>query len=98
LFGEMLKGLWLCNSVNLVALALPFGWAAMRPSMVSRPLVLFFTAMLFVLAGLVYATVGSFVGGHLLAVAGTAAALGCIVQRERHLGAPRRGAKADIAL
>ena len=97
LFGAMQKGLWLCNSVNVVAFALLFGCAAMRPSMVPRPLVLLFTAMLFVLAGLVYATVGSFVGGHLLTAAGPAAALGCIIQMDQHLGAPRRGVKAETA-
>ena len=80
LFGPTLKELWLCNSVNVVAFALLFGCAAMRPSMVPRLLVLLFTAILFVLAGLVYATVGSFVAGHLLAAAGTAATLGCILK------------------
>jgi len=93
LFGGILKGLWLCNSVNLVAFALLFGCAAIRPSMVPKPLALLFTATLFVLGGLVYATVGSFIGGHLLTVAGTAAALGCITRRDQPISS--RLFKAD---
>ena len=88
LFGALIKGLWLCNSVNIAAFALLFGFAAVRPSTVPRPLLLVFTATLFVLAGFVYATVGNFIAAHILTLAGTAAASGCALLEKQRVATP----------
>jgi hypothetical protein len=79
----VLKGLWLGNSVMVLGLAAFFGCLAVQPGMVARPIAVLMTVMMFILAGLVYVFVGNFPPGHILLLAGVAAAAGCITQEDR---------------
>ena len=75
-FSGALKGLWLCDSITSVALAMAFGSIAAFPGMTSRSLVVLLALAPLAFAAAIFATMGNFFAGHLMLLAGTAALMG----------------------
>jgi hypothetical protein len=75
-FSGAFKGLWLCDSITSVALALAFGSIATFPGMASRSLVVLLALAPLAVATAIFATMGNFFAGHLMLLAGTAALIG----------------------
>jgi hypothetical protein len=75
-FSAAFKGLWLCDSITSIALALAFGSIATFPGMASRSLVVLLALTPLAFATAIFATMGSFFAGYLMLLAGTAALIG----------------------
>jgi len=75
-FSAAFKGLWICDSITSVALALAFGLIAAFPGMASRSLVVLLALAPLAFATAIYATMGNFFAGHLMLLAGTVALIG----------------------
>lgn len=75
-FSAAFQGLWLCDSITSVALALAFGSIAAFPGMASRSLVVLLALAPLAFASAIFATMGNFFAGHLMLLAGTAALIG----------------------
>jgi hypothetical protein len=75
-FSAAFQGLWLCDSITSVALALAFGSIAALPGMASRSLVVLLALAPLAFATAIFATMGNFFAGHLMLLAGTAALIG----------------------
>jgi hypothetical protein len=67
-FGNILKVFWLADSTTMFLLAVVLGVIAARPSAASRPVVALLALLPASLAGLIYAFLGNFFAGHILAV------------------------------
>ena len=83
LFAAAFKGLWLSDSATLLGLALVFGFMALRPHSVTRPLTLLLGLVPLACALCIYSTMGNFFAGHILLLSGSAVLLGGALQRER---------------
>jgi hypothetical protein len=75
-FSAAFKGLWLCDSITSVALALALGSIAAFPGMASRSLVMLLALAPLAFATAIFATMGNFFAGHLMLLAGTLALIG----------------------
>jgi hypothetical protein len=82
LFLAAFKALWLFDSINSVAFALVFGSIAAFPGMASGSLVMLLACAPLAVAAAVFATMGNFVPGHVMLVAGTAALVGGALRRK----------------
>jgi hypothetical protein len=80
-FSAAFEGLWLCDSITSVALALAFGSIAMFPGMASRSLVVLLALAPLGFATAIFATMGNFFAGQLMLLAGTAALIGGALHR-----------------
>jgi hypothetical protein len=80
-FSAAFEGLWLCDSITSVALALAFGSIAMFPGMASRSLVVLLALEPLGFATAIFATMGNFFAGQLMLLAGTAALIGGALHR-----------------
>ena len=70
-FSAAFNGLWLCDSITSVALALAFGSIAAFPGIASRWLVMLLALAPLACATAIFATMGNFFAGYLMLVAGT---------------------------
>jgi hypothetical protein len=82
LFLAAFKALWLFDSINSVAFALVFGSIAAFPGMASGSLVMLLACAPLAVAVAVFATMGNFVPGYVMLVAGTAALIGGGLRRK----------------
>ncbi|MBI3678522.1 MAG: hypothetical protein HY243_18085 [Proteobacteria bacterium] len=75
-FAAIFKGLWLGDCATVFGVALAFALIAIWPRLASKPLIVLLALLPVASAAAIYATVGNFLPGHLLLVAGGAALLG----------------------
>ncbi len=75
-FSAAFKGLWLCDSITSVALALALGSIAAFPGLASRSLVMLLALAPLACATAIFATMGNFFAGHVMLLAGTLALIG----------------------
>jgi hypothetical protein len=75
-FSAAFKALWLFDSINSVVFALVFGSIAAFPGLASGSLVMLLACAPLAVAVAVFATMGNFVPGYVMLVAGTAALIG----------------------
>jgi hypothetical protein len=73
------KGLWLCDSVATLGLALALGAIAILPTIAARPLVIILALPPFGVAAVLFATMGNFPPAYLMVVAGLAALMGGVL-------------------
>ena len=83
LFVAAFKGLWLSDSATLLSLALVFGFMALRPDSVNRPLTLLLGLVPLASAVCIYSTMGNFFAGHILLLSGGAVLLGGALRQEK---------------
>jgi len=76
LFLAAFKALWLFDSINSVVFTLVFGSIAAFPGLASGSLVMLLACAPLAVAVAVFATMGNFVPGYVMLVAGTAALIG----------------------
>ena len=75
-----LKALWLCDSTTLIALAILFGFLAVRPAAINRTLVLLIALVPAGTTFLLYTFLGAFYAAHLLLAATLMAVLASVLQ------------------
>jgi hypothetical protein len=68
-FGRELKVLWLADSTTLIALAMIFGVLSLKPTSVSRPVLLLLALVPGATTALLYGFLGPFYAAHLLLLA-----------------------------
>jgi hypothetical protein len=87
LFVAAFKGLWLSDSATLLGLALVFGFMAIRPHSVTRPLAVLLGLVPLACALSIYSTMGNFFAGHILLFSSGAVLLGGALLRQKPPGA-----------
>ncbi len=75
-FSAAFKGLWLCDSITSVSLALALGSIAAFPRLASRTLIMLLALAPLACATAIFATMGNFFAGHIMLLAGTLALMG----------------------
>lgn len=86
LFAAAFKGLWLFHSINSIAFGLAFGSIAAFPGIASGLLVMLLACAPLAAAVAVFATMGNFLPGYVMLVAGAAAFMGGALHRRVNLG------------
>ena len=81
-FQAELKGLWLCDSTTLVALAILFGFLAVKPAAASRTLVLLIALVPAGTIFVLYTFLGAFYAAHLLLAATAMVVLASLLSSE----------------
>jgi hypothetical protein len=75
-FTAAFKGLWLCDSITSLGLALALGAIAVSPTIAARPLVIILALPPLGFAVALFATMGNFFPGYLMLLAGAATLAG----------------------
>ena len=81
-FQAELKALWLCDSTTLIALALLFGYLAVKPAAMSRTLVWLVALVPAGTTFMLYTFLGAFYAGHLLLAATAMVVLASVLSPE----------------
>jgi hypothetical protein len=79
-FGKGLEVLWLQDSALQIIFAVVFAVLAIRPSAVSRWIVIMLALLLLTTVAFVYYFIGNFIAGHLFLIAAIAAILGALLK------------------
>jgi hypothetical protein len=82
-FAAAFKGLWLCDSINSIALALVFSAIAVVPRIASGVLVMLLACMPLGTAVGLFASMGNFPPGYVMLAAGGAALVGGSLMRRQ---------------
>jgi hypothetical protein len=77
-FASAFKGLWLTDSVSSITLGLIFALVAARPRWTAGPVRLSLALLPIALAVVIFATMGNFLAGYMMLVAGAAALGGAL--------------------
>ena len=91
-FSGAFKGLWICDSLSSMGLALALGAIAAFPTIAARPLVILLALPPLTFAAALFATLGNFFPGYLMLLAGAAALAGGLLH-----GSPSRPRMATLA-
>lgn len=78
-FAAAFKGLWLCDSITSIGLALALGAIAVSPAIAARPLVIILALPPLGFAAALFATMGNFFPGYLMLLAGAATLAGGVI-------------------
>jgi hypothetical protein len=84
------KGLWLCDSLTSIGLALPLGVIAALPTIAARPLVILLALPPLAFAWVLFATLGNFFAAYLMLLAGAAALAGGLLHGSHSVGLVRQ--------
>ena len=85
-YSGAFKGLWICDSLTSIGLALAFGAIAAYPSIAARPLVILLALPPLAFAAALFATLGNFFPGYLMLLAGAAAFTGGLLHGNHRVG------------
>ena len=78
-FAAALKALWLSDSVSSLMLAIALAIIAARPHLAGKPLIMALGIGPLCMAAVLFSTMGNFVAGYLMIVAGAAAVIGALL-------------------
>jgi hypothetical protein len=76
LLAAIFNALWLTDSATAFVMALVFATLAAQPGWATRPFVAILALVPLASAAVIYATIGAFIGGHVMLAAGVAALVG----------------------